>query len=296
MIGLPESGDQIDILEQKSRRFESPCGEGTLVIRGWPGPSESAGSVLLMHGGSGSWTHWYRNIEYLTRQFNVYAIDLPGLGDSEALALGYSAEDAVNVVGSGIKLLPNVEQFHIVAFSWGCAVSSQLVKILKDKILSLMLVGPASIGDIPRRGLIEPLLKRHAGMSEDEIFFTNRENLAQLMIHQRNRIDDLAVYIQAENTIRSRFNSPQFAQSTLVLDGVEGMTAPLKVVYGEHDAPAQPDIESKKALFEAVKPDVNFEIVLDAGHWLQYERSRIFNRMCEEWLCKNEQQAGGAKI
>ncbi|MDB5843914.1 MAG: hydrolase-like protein, partial [Polaromonas sp.] len=39
--------------------------------------------VVLLHGGSGSWTHWIRNIPTLvacSRQ--VWAPDLPGFADS----------------------------------------------------------------------------------------------------------------------------------------------------------------------------------------------------------------------
>jgi len=139
---------------------------------------------------------------------------------------------------------------------------------------------------------MKPLIKRHPGMEPKEMFAANKENLVRLMFHQRSRIDEMAVYIQTENTNRARFNSPQFARSRLVLDGVQGATAPVKVIYGDHDAPAQPDIESKKALFEEVKPDVHFQIVPDAGHWLQYERSDLFNKMCVEWLTENMQNKG----
>ena len=287
MIDSSELSDQVYSLEKKSQRFESPCEDGSLIIRRWPGPNEAADSVLLVHGGSGSWRHWYNNIEYLAHRFHVYAIDLPGLGDSEALSPGYSAMDAVEVVSTGIASLPGFGKFHLVAFSWGCAVSSQIVRLHEEQLLSLLLVGPASIGDIPRRGLMKPLLKRHLEMKQEEVYSANKENLARLMIHQKTRIDDMAVYIQTQNTNRARFNSPQFARSTLVLDGVRGMKAPLKVIYGEHDAPGLPDIEGKEALFQAVKPDVQFEIVPDAGHWLQYERSEIFNKICEQWLTEN---------
>jgi pimeloyl-ACP methyl ester carboxylesterase len=41
-----------------------------------------AGPTLLLHGGTGSWTHWVRNIEPLARQFSVVVPDLPGMGES----------------------------------------------------------------------------------------------------------------------------------------------------------------------------------------------------------------------
>ena len=243
--------------------------------------------MLLSHGGSGSWTHWFRNIDFLKRQFTVYAIDLPGLGASASLPEDYTAEDAINIVSAGVAGLPGLQAFHLVAFSWGCAVSAQVARLNENQVKSLMLIGPASIGDVPRRGLVKPLIKRTSDMKSLEIAAANKVNLARLMIYKEERIDDMAVYLQTNNTNQARFNSPQFAKSTLVLDGVAAINMPVKVIYGQHDAPAQPDIESKRGLFQAVNPGVEFEIIPDAGHWLQYEQSDYFNTLCEKWIKQN---------
>ena len=49
-----------------------------MVWRTWgDGPA-----LVLLHGGSGSWTHWVRNIAHFERDYRVIAGDLPGLGDS----------------------------------------------------------------------------------------------------------------------------------------------------------------------------------------------------------------------
>lgn len=124
-------------------------------------------------------------------------------------------------------------------------------------------------------------------MSEQEVHDANRENLARLMIYDRNRVDDLAVYIQTLNTQKARFNSPQFARSKLVLDGVSQIRVPLKVVYGQFDAPGLPNIAAKQKLLESVRADVEFEIVPDAGHWLQYEQAALFNEIALQWMMKN---------
>ena len=222
MIDSSGLSDQVDSLEKKSQRFESPCEDGLLIIRHWPGPNEAADSVLLVHGGSGSWRHWYNNIDYLAHRFNVYAIDLPGVGGSEALTPGYSALDAVEVVSTGIQALPGFGKFHLVAFSWGCAVSSQLVRLHEDQLLSLLLVGPASIGDIPRRGLMKPLLKRHSEMSAEEVFYwivpwkntittIKRFHLRpKYTVHAREEFEAYEEYLpalQAISTLRFRRNS-----------------------------------------------------------------------------------------
>jgi pimeloyl-ACP methyl ester carboxylesterase len=243
--------------------------------------------VLLVHGGSGSWLHWVRNIAFLHRHYHVVTVDLPGLGDSSALPDGYTAADAVDLFVKGTLQVMQGRNFHIAAFSWGCAVSSQAAVQLGKQLSSLLLTGPASLGDIPRRGTMKPLIRRTRTMSEQEVHDANRENLARLMIYDRDRVDDLAVYIQTLNTQKARFNSPQFARSKLVLDGVSQIRVPLKVVYGQFDAPGLPNIAGKQKLLESVRADVEFEIVPDAGHWLQYEQAALFNEIVLQWMMKN---------
>jgi pimeloyl-ACP methyl ester carboxylesterase len=38
--------------------------------------------IVLMHGRSGSFLHWQRDIELLSSVATVYTLDLPGFGDS----------------------------------------------------------------------------------------------------------------------------------------------------------------------------------------------------------------------
>ena len=296
-VGDPAAGDPaaaVSVLEGESEKFAVPFTEGVMVFRRWSCPEPGRETILLVHGGSGSWSHWYRNIEYLRKRFDVFAVDLPGLGDTSALAAGYCAEDAASAVSHGLESMGELSMsalsmsargaFHLVAFSWGCVVASQLAR--SHSLKSLMLIGPAAVGDVLRRDLIKPLIRRTKDMTEAEVFAANKENLARLMIYNREEIDDLAIYLQTINTNRSRFNSAQFATSSLVLDGVKAIATPLKVMYGDHDAAAGglAGIESRRELFQAARPDTVFEIIPDAGHWLQYEQSEVFNKKCKQWV------------
>ncbi|MFP6805598.1 MAG: alpha/beta hydrolase [Pseudomonadales bacterium] len=280
-------------LDAGSEKIVTRFSEGSLIFRRWRGPRDKAESVLLIHGGSGSWTHWFRNIDYLRQHFHVLTVDLPGLGESAALPSGYRAEDAIKVMSEGFKNLVDMGtingKIHVVGFSWGCAVASQVVRLNEKSVKSLMLLGPASIGDIPRRGLAQPLIKRTPEMNSSEVAAANKENLARLMFFDKRNIDEMAVYLQTINTNRSRFNSPQFAKSTLVLDGIGALSIPVKVIYGEYDEPAQPDVAGKKALFLDVNKNVEFDLIPDAGHWLQYEQYNLFNIQCQEWIERHAQ-------
>src|SRR5439155_25324434 len=68
----------VEKIAAEAQRFETPCGEGSMVWRSWG----SGPPLVLLHGGYGSWSHWIRNVLPLSRHFRVIAPDLPGLGES----------------------------------------------------------------------------------------------------------------------------------------------------------------------------------------------------------------------
>src|SRR3546814_1155899 len=62
----------LPILCSQAEVRTTPCGDGQMVWRLWgEGPP-----LVLLHGGSGSWTHWFRNIPALARRYRVIAADL----------------------------------------------------------------------------------------------------------------------------------------------------------------------------------------------------------------------------
>src|SRR5690606_29371629 len=92
------------------------CGTGTMVWRCWG----QGRPLVLLHGGSGSWTHWLRNIEALAASGRqVWAPDLPGFGDSAPPAGGNDADAAAEPLADGLRELIGEGPHEIVAFSFG---------------------------------------------------------------------------------------------------------------------------------------------------------------------------------
>lgn len=274
----------ISSLEEDAIVHWISCGQGKLPIRQWQNPG--AEKIVLLHGGSGSWLHWVKNIRVLQKHFDVYAIDLPGLGDAAMCDVDSDALSAAAQTALAFESLFD-EPFHIVAFSWGCTITALIMARLEHRLKSVMLTGPAAVGDLPRRAQMKLLVKRTALMSRKEVLAAHRENLAILMIHNPDVIDDLAVQIQKINTSKARFSSPQYARTTLLIEGVRNTTTPLFVIYGDHDAPAYPELDARRIIFAEARADVKFELVADAGHWLQYEKPETFNEYCIEWLLQH---------
>ena len=264
-----------------SERLLAASGRGTMTAHRW---NRGGGEVVILcHGGSGSWTHFIRNIPALTREFDVIALDLPGLGGSASLPKGYKAADAGAIVTAAISSFIGDTPCHLVGFSWGAAVSA-MVAAKREGVKSAFLIGPASLGIQSHRSNMQPLVAREPGMDLDAIWAANRENLARLMLHDPTCIDDFAVYLQVTNTDQSHFFSPQFARDAIVLDGIRVTRAPVKVVFGDHDAPAYPHLELRRERVLAARPDAEFELIHNAGHWAQYEASDVVNRMLRAWI------------
>lgn len=80
--------------------------------------------LLLLHGGSGAWTHWVRNISRLVGAgYRMFAPDIPGFGASDV-----AATDGDDAPGTVTPLLAGKEALigracPVVGFSFGAMVA-----------------------------------------------------------------------------------------------------------------------------------------------------------------------------
>ena len=89
----------VEALARTARKVRTPCGDGAMVWRVW-GAGEP---LVLFHGGSGSWTHWIRNIPELSRHFELWVADIPGLGDSAMPPKPWVPATIADVVVAGLS-------------------------------------------------------------------------------------------------------------------------------------------------------------------------------------------------
>jgi 2-hydroxy-6-oxonona-2,4-dienedioate hydrolase len=122
--------------------------------------------------------------------------------------------------------------------------------------------------------------------SRDDVLDIHRKNLAALMFHNPQRIDDLAVYLQVENTKRARINSRDVAQSTDVPQILSELHVPIDGIWGAQDAVSKERFPLLKKLLCEVDPDSEFVVVDDAGHWVQYEAAEIVNKELARLLAR----------
>jgi 2-hydroxy-6-oxonona-2,4-dienedioate hydrolase len=261
----------------EAQRVESPCGDGSLVWRVWG----SGPPLILLHGGYGSWTHWIRNIPILSRRFTVIAPDLPGLGDSATPPEPWTAEGLAAIVVAGLDIvLPKDLQPHMAGFSFGGVIGGVVAAQLGDRLKGFTVVGSNGLG-LERSPT--PLERVKPDASEEEEFATHRYNLKQLMIHDADKIDELALWLQKTNHARARMRSRRFSRSGALVEALPRIKARLDGIWGERDATAYPHVEERKRLLQSVQPQARFTVVPGAGHWVQFEAPDEFNRLITEY-------------
>src|SRR5438874_10470675 len=179
----------IAALESASVRRTTQNGDGEVVWHIW-GDGEP---LVLLHGGTGSWLHWVRNVEALARDFRVLAPDLPGSGESASPTPPVTAERVARSVSFGLaSILGEQAPFAIAGFSMGGLIAGYVASQLAPRARHLILVG--SSGMEATRSPMEPLVSWRWLPTEEEKLARHRKNLGILMIHDPNRIDALAVH------------------------------------------------------------------------------------------------------
>jgi 2-hydroxy-6-oxonona-2,4-dienedioate hydrolase len=272
--------DDIQLLGRRAaRRHGTPCGLGSMMWHDWGGGPP----VVLLHGGYGSWLHWYRNIRPLTKAgYRVIAPDLPGLGDSASPPPTDNLDDVSDIVFDGlVQVLPE-GRFHLVGFSFGSQIAGRIATRLGARVRSFTIVGAGGLG--LSRGSRASLKKADPGIGAAAIADLQRDNLSNLMFYDPAKIDDAAVYIQIRNVAQGRFKSVPFAPGDRLARALPLVKAPIGGIWGEFDITAHPHLDERKALLRSIQPGAKFHVVRGVGHWVQYEGADEFNRVLIDWL------------
>ena len=173
----------------KAERVELQTPSGLQVWHVW---NRACGHPLvLLHGGSGSWNHWLRNVQALSQNRAVWALDTPGLGDSELPPGALDADDLHQPLEQGLQLLFADQALDITGFSFGGLVAGFLAASYKQRVKRLVLVG------IPGLGLSNQIVNMRgfkAGMSKEERYAVHRNNLLAIMLQSNPDVRSIRMY------------------------------------------------------------------------------------------------------
>jgi 2-hydroxy-6-oxonona-2,4-dienedioate hydrolase len=275
--------EYIAALDRASTRCTSPLvtpvGDGHIVWRCWG----QGAPLVLLHGGTGSWMHWIRNVEALSHDMMVVVPDLPGSGESASPQPPFSAESIAAILLQGLDQIIGAQtRFSIGGFSMGGLIAGYLAQEGGSRVDTLVLVGSTGMGGT--RAQMEPLKSWRRLPTDEEKRAIHRVNLGILMIHDPQSIDALAVEVQSRNAAVSRIRGKHVSHTGSLANCLPGFTGRLAGIWGEHDPTAAPYLAERRERLQSFQPGAPFDIVPGAGHWVQYEAYETVNRRMRELL------------
>lgn len=240
--------------------------------------------VVLLHGGSGSWTHWVRNIAPLHQAgWRVLVPDLPGFGDSDLPPGATDVPQLLVHLHAGLQQLAPQGPVQVVGFSFGGMAGALWLADYPDDAQSLVLVGAPGLGlSAPQRTALKGW--RHLKTTEQRMA-VHRHNLMALMFERAESLDALALALHAANVARDRLPRRRLSATPIVADALSRVRARVSAIYGEHDALYRGRLaEVREALPRWTPHWGQWHTVPGAGHWVGYEAAAAFNTALQAQL------------
>jgi 2-hydroxy-6-oxonona-2,4-dienedioate hydrolase len=272
---LPE---EAQTLARSARRIETPCGNGQMIWHVWDAAQHrpELAPLVLLHGGSGSWMHWLRNIPALVASGRrVLVPDLPGFGDSAAPLHGTDADVLPEPVEEGLRILAGDAACDLVGFSFGGMVAGFLAERFAARAARVVLVGAPGLGVTPERA-VRLRAWRHLEdpQQRDTI---HRHNLAALMLFRPEAITELALRLHVANVLRDRMKGRRLARTDALAQSQTRVQCPVYAIYGREDALYRGKADALEAALAQARDFRGLTWIEAAGHWVQFERPEAFD-------------------
>ncbi|WP_226647897.1 alpha/beta fold hydrolase [Microbulbifer variabilis] len=239
--------------------------------------------LILLHGLGADKDNWVRIARYLTRHFQIIALDLPGFGESlKNPDLNYDVLPQVERLNSFIKAL-DLEHFHLAGNSMGGYIAGNFANTYLEKIKSLWLLNPLGIENSLNSNMFEKVLHNE----RPTILARNRkeyEALIDQVFHKRPFIPGFAVS-ELSKTAKSNFSLHLkiFNDIHKIKDGkirfssplettLKGFPLPTLITWGKEDRVLHPSAGS--TLSTEMKGS-RLELMDDIGHLPMIEAPRL---------------------
>ncbi|MEU3880336.1 alpha/beta fold hydrolase [Streptomyces californicus] len=254
--------------------------------------------VLLLHGGgpgASGVSNYARNITELAKEYRVIVPDLPGYGRSTK---GVDGSDPFGHLAEGIRGLLDglgLEKAHLVGNSYGGACALRLALDTPNRVDRMVLMGPGGIGttrSLPTPGL-NSLLNYYTGdgpsrrklekFIRDYLVF-NAADVPDAAIDERYRAS-IDPEVIASPPLR-RPSGPNALRTVWKMDftrdaRLSRLPVPTLVLWGAQDRVNRP---SGGPMLAERMPNCDLYMAANTGHWVQFERAELFNRLCADFL------------
>jgi pimeloyl-ACP methyl ester carboxylesterase len=236
------------------------------------------GPLVLLHGGSGSWTHWLRNVEHLSLQRDVWALDIPGFGDSSLPSGVTDADGLVPYIAEILKQTFHGNAVEVIGFSFGGMTAGLVAAEHPALIRQLILVGAPGLGlfgkELPMRGMT-PSMDKEAQRQ------VHRHNLNTMMFEHPESVTEDVIDLQEANVSRDRLRRRRIARTNVLAQAQTHWRCPVHGVWAEFDALYRDSLQEIPHVLTSM---ASFTVVPNAGHWVMFENPVAFHAVVDSLI------------
>ena len=263
---VPEPGGDEGEEAPQYEFVETAAGRLRYAVRGGDGPT-----VVLIHGFGGDLDNWLFNIDAIAEKAKVYALDLPGHGQSVKQIDNANLTGLADALRAFLDTL-RIERAHLVGHSMGAAVAATLACDAPERVESLSLVSAAGLGPEISAAYIDGFV---AAESRRELKPVLLNLFADTSLVNRTMVDDLLKYKRLDG-VRETLTSlaanlfVDGRQSAILVERISDLDIRPLVVWGAEDQviPASHAGNLRQA---------QVEVIEGAGHMVQMEKAKAVN-------------------
>jgi len=252
--------------------------------------------IVFLHGLANYALGWKKNIDVLSRQFRCIVPDLPGNGLSPGGDYAYGITYFRNALLAFLNKL-KLPRVILAGHSMGGQIALTVALTHPDVAEMLVLCAPAGFEQFTP---LEATMYQ-AGISFFDLFSSDEQNLQKLIrssfYHHSGQADDMVA-----DLIRVMHQQPLQQYRKMVSSCIQGMLhepvyhslhlikTPSLIIFGERDALIPNKLlhptTTRKIAEDAVSrmPNARLHLLPQAGHFVQWERSREVNSLITDFL------------
>ena len=236
----------------------------------------NAEPIVLFHGMNASSTMWYPNIESISDEHRVFAIDFMLEPGKSYLFNDIENVENINDWYNEVFFALGLQSFHLIGASRGGWLAVNFALNNQEKIKSLILLSPAQTFTWIRPSI--DLLKNIG-----TVFSSKQKQIAQSLRTLSSDVSNISdVYLKQYELGLEKDSNNKFMMSMrpFATKELKSLQMPILVLTGDDDI-----INNKKTIEIAnMLPKGKGEIIVNAGHFLSIDQSETVNDKMLDFL------------
>lgn len=255
---------------------------------------EGSGEVILLVHGITTYSFiWRKIIPFLSKDYNVIAIDLLGCGESDKkLDVAYSLVNHSEMIFKFINQL-GIKKFHFVGHDLGGGIGQIFAVNHSELLYDLTVINTVAYDFWPVQPIIAmrtPIIRQLAMASLD--FGTFKIIVRRGLYHKENCTDELmSLFWKPMKTTEGRKAFLHFAHSldnknlTDITDKLHNLELPILIIRGDADLYLSREIALQ--LNKNLK-NSKLKIIKTAGHFIQEDEPELLSSEILNFIKQNE--------